>query len=204
MSEDPKLFDAGDYNLFRYCHNDPIDLTDATGTETNMAGFSPLNNHNASVVDITIAERISLAQNQWKPVLVESGRGTRSGNRKTLEMPRMEKRSPAGPYPHPKNYQEYLAEVRAIEGGNPAPRKAAAFNPIDVLSGAIGAKAVATGAAKAVATGEETQLFPVFGNEAKGLGQYYTTVNPANIANYRQAAGLYPGELPVSSCCREH
>ena len=23
MSEDPKLFDAGDYNLFRYCHNDP-------------------------------------------------------------------------------------------------------------------------------------------------------------------------------------
>src|SRR5206468_1530803 len=28
MSEDPKLFDAGDYNLFRYCHNDPIDFTD--------------------------------------------------------------------------------------------------------------------------------------------------------------------------------
>jgi RHS repeat-associated protein len=31
MSEDPKLFDAGDYNLFRYCHNDPIDLTDPMG-----------------------------------------------------------------------------------------------------------------------------------------------------------------------------
>ncbi len=31
MSEDPKLFDAGDYNLFRYCHNDPIDFTDPTG-----------------------------------------------------------------------------------------------------------------------------------------------------------------------------
>jgi RHS repeat-associated protein len=31
MSEDPKLFDAGDYNLFRYCHNDPVDLTDAMG-----------------------------------------------------------------------------------------------------------------------------------------------------------------------------
>ena len=25
MSEDPKGFDAGDYNLFRYCHNDPFD-----------------------------------------------------------------------------------------------------------------------------------------------------------------------------------
>jgi hypothetical protein len=33
MSEDPKLFDPGDYNLFRYCHNDPIDLTDPMGTE---------------------------------------------------------------------------------------------------------------------------------------------------------------------------
>ena len=29
---DPKLFDAGDYNLFRYCHNDPVDFTDAMGT----------------------------------------------------------------------------------------------------------------------------------------------------------------------------
>src|SRR5215211_6815040 len=33
MSEDPKLFDAGDYNLFRYCHNDPIDFTDPMGQE---------------------------------------------------------------------------------------------------------------------------------------------------------------------------
>jgi hypothetical protein len=36
MSEDPKLFDAGDYNLFRYCHNDPIDFTDPMGTETTL------------------------------------------------------------------------------------------------------------------------------------------------------------------------
>jgi hypothetical protein len=33
MSEDPKLFDAGDYNLFRYCHNDPVDMTDPMGTD---------------------------------------------------------------------------------------------------------------------------------------------------------------------------
>jgi RHS repeat-associated protein len=33
MSEDPKGFAAGDYNLFRYCHNDPEDLTDPTGTD---------------------------------------------------------------------------------------------------------------------------------------------------------------------------
>jgi hypothetical protein len=37
MSEDPKLFDARDYNLFRYCHNDPIDLTDPMGLEVGFA-----------------------------------------------------------------------------------------------------------------------------------------------------------------------
>jgi len=36
MSEDPKLFDAGDYNLFRYCHNDPEDLTDPMGTDSDI------------------------------------------------------------------------------------------------------------------------------------------------------------------------
>jgi hypothetical protein len=34
MSEDPKLFDAGDYNLFRDCHNDPINFTDPMGLDT--------------------------------------------------------------------------------------------------------------------------------------------------------------------------
>jgi RHS repeat-associated protein len=32
LSEDPKGFDAGDYNLYRYCENDPLDNTDPTGT----------------------------------------------------------------------------------------------------------------------------------------------------------------------------
>lgn len=31
MSEDPKLLDAGDHNLFRYCDNDPLDYTDPMG-----------------------------------------------------------------------------------------------------------------------------------------------------------------------------
>ena len=51
MSEDPKDFDAGDYNLFRYCHNDPIDFTDPMGLEINYDGNSPLNNHNMSAMD---------------------------------------------------------------------------------------------------------------------------------------------------------
>jgi RHS repeat-associated protein len=39
-NEDPKLFDAGDYNLFRYCHNDPLDLTDPMGT-SELPGIKP-------------------------------------------------------------------------------------------------------------------------------------------------------------------
>ncbi len=39
-SEDPKLFDAGDYNLYRYCHNDPLDMTDPMGLDFNLAGNS--------------------------------------------------------------------------------------------------------------------------------------------------------------------
>ena len=41
MSEDPKLFDAGDYNLYRYCHNDPLDMTDPMGTYGMGSGWNP-------------------------------------------------------------------------------------------------------------------------------------------------------------------
>ena len=38
MSEDPKLFDAGDYNLFRYCYNNPVNLTDPMGLDAISNG----------------------------------------------------------------------------------------------------------------------------------------------------------------------
>jgi RHS repeat-associated protein len=38
MSEDPKGFDAGDYNLYRYCHNDPMDLSDPMGLDPEPNG----------------------------------------------------------------------------------------------------------------------------------------------------------------------
>lgn len=39
MSEGLKLFDAGDYNLFRYCHNDPIDNVDPMGLQGEATGL---------------------------------------------------------------------------------------------------------------------------------------------------------------------
>jgi RHS repeat-associated protein len=37
MQPDPKQFSAGDYNLYRYCHNDPVNRTDPTGLESPTA-----------------------------------------------------------------------------------------------------------------------------------------------------------------------
>jgi RHS repeat-associated protein len=38
MSEDPKGFDAGDYNFFRYCENDPWDKSDPMGLDLVPVG----------------------------------------------------------------------------------------------------------------------------------------------------------------------
>jgi RHS repeat-associated protein len=59
MSEDPKLFDAGDYNLFRYCHNDPIDHTDPMGTVTDTRQEDPWYTHSqqAEALDKLAATR---------------------------------------------------------------------------------------------------------------------------------------------------
>jgi RHS repeat-associated protein len=58
-SEDPKLFDAGDYNLFRYCNNDPLDLTDPMGLENFPGQFwAPT------------PERMEAGNGQWALVLV--------------------------------------------------------------------------------------------------------------------------------------
>jgi uncharacterized protein RhaS with RHS repeats len=34
LQPDPKEFAAGDYNLYRYCHNDPVNKSDPMGLET--------------------------------------------------------------------------------------------------------------------------------------------------------------------------
>ncbi|MGI8820018.1 MAG: RHS repeat-associated core domain-containing protein [Chthoniobacterales bacterium] len=36
IQPDPKEFDAGDYNLYRYCHNDPVNRNDPFGLDTTV------------------------------------------------------------------------------------------------------------------------------------------------------------------------
>jgi hypothetical protein len=92
---------------------------------------------------------------------------------------------------HPTTTAEFIIAGNMIEHGNTMDTTPA-IDPISLASGAFAARAALTVAARAAA-GEGTQVFRVFGNEAKGLGHYYTTVNPATVANYRQTAGLFPG-----------
>ena len=76
MSEDPKGFDAGDYNLFRYCGNDPEDHVDPMGLEINFAqtGAPVSGNHTAQA--LTIEEKISL----WQKSMESSIGGERAAN----------------------------------------------------------------------------------------------------------------------------
>jgi hypothetical protein len=64
MSEDHKLADTGDYNLFRYCHNDPIDFTDPMGTVSEARGEEPWYTHSqqAEALDRKYGEMMAAAQ----------------------------------------------------------------------------------------------------------------------------------------------
>jgi RHS repeat-associated protein len=73
MSEDPKGFDAGDYNLFRYCKNDPEDLTDpmGLGPENNVKPAPPVPPPSPQTITITLQRLVtSLGSNipRWTNV----------------------------------------------------------------------------------------------------------------------------------------
>ena len=40
LQPDPKQFAAGDYNLYRYCHNDPVNHSDPMGLYSRGTGFT--------------------------------------------------------------------------------------------------------------------------------------------------------------------
>jgi RHS repeat-associated protein len=65
LSEDRKGFDAGDYNLFRYCHNDPTDLTDPMG----LWGVSEVQSSSGDVT-VTTQEIRQVVTGSWIPQVV--------------------------------------------------------------------------------------------------------------------------------------
>ena len=56
LQPDPKHFEAGDYNLYRYCHNDPINKSDPTGLTIEFADHLSLGE---KIQVIMIAARVA-------------------------------------------------------------------------------------------------------------------------------------------------
>ena len=169
MSEDPLLFDAGDYNLFRYVHNDPEDVTDPMGTITPIELDKRRQQRSAAVSDWV--KRIKKALDKaMKPMTPAE----RQAFFKDM--------SDRGGRQFPPSKSDIAKADRAADALQAIANIVTLFVP--------GPKPMMV--EKALA-GEGTQLFRVFGNEAKGLGEWYSTVNPATVSNYRSAAGLFSG-----------
>jgi RHS repeat-associated protein len=65
LQPDPKEFEAGDYNLYRYCHNDPVNKSDPTGLKEQTAGE-------------ILKEQIRKAKEAYKEGLRALGRWTKT------------------------------------------------------------------------------------------------------------------------------
>ena len=195
MSEDPKLFDAGDYNLFRYCHNDPIDNVDPMGTQTDTQQNEPWFTHaqQAREIDLTIAERISLWQKSMETSLGgEQASLTLGGLRQTAKLetanPEASQLRPLSPW-FPRTTKEFIAMGNAVEHGNTMDTSPA-FDPIDILSGGIAGmarSAIGRGLAR-----EGIEIAAQNGTKVTGFTAH--GINRA-IGDAAGRAGVKPGAL---------
>jgi RHS repeat-associated protein len=91
LQPDPKEFGAGDYNLYRYCHNDPVNKSDPTGLDLILlwqVTTAGLQGHTATLSGNN--------KDGWHFFEKQGGEGQTSGNVhlqfKTLEQFRMSTR----------------------------------------------------------------------------------------------------------------
>jgi hypothetical protein len=118
MSEDPKLFDAGDYNLFRYCHNDPIDFTDPMGT-TDERREPPYNHQEqAKALDRLAATRELLGLSS---TYIRAALSAQEGIQQAAPVPNMTRADAIqkyGPYVNGiwKNEGKYVTDYRIPKG----------------------------------------------------------------------------------------
>jgi RHS repeat-associated protein len=58
LQPDPKEFAAGDYNLYRYCHNDPVNRNDPTGLYAIGSGLTPEQTKQVDDAQRTAADKL--------------------------------------------------------------------------------------------------------------------------------------------------
>jgi RHS repeat-associated protein len=71
MQPDPQHFEAGDYNLYRYCHNDPVNNSDPTGLSLTGSGGGDWDFDNGRVAMEQIAQQQQAAGNSSNQVRLE-------------------------------------------------------------------------------------------------------------------------------------
>lgn len=69
LQPDPKEFGAGDYNLYRYCHNDPVNSSDPMGLETDRTWDRLMYEQGGSTRSFDVVEQIKdLHSQRWVTV----------------------------------------------------------------------------------------------------------------------------------------
>jgi RHS repeat-associated protein len=162
-AKDPLSFGAGDPNFYRYAADDPVNSIDPTG----LSG--------QDVVDCLanlaagFGDQVTSLFGVFHSSLTEMYRQWQGTN-------------------------EGVDHCSKCYGGGQFGANAWGGAALGVVGGAVGSALVGE-ASEAIGGGAQQgmRLYRVFGDEAKGLGQYYTTVNPADVADFREAAGLFPG-----------
>jgi uncharacterized protein RhaS with RHS repeats len=168
LQPDPKQFEAGDYNLYRYCHNDPVNHTDPDGTERirvdviwKMAKEADSGHRQDSLTELANAAN-------------EANRANAIGRAFSLEnLP------PPGSLPG--DFENHEGELKPWEA--------------IVLAVATMRHPENRGFGRALRAKPTvgTKLFRVWGDGSEAMGPSWTTVDPRTVPNYRNAAGLPAG-----------
>ena len=185
LSEDPKLFGAGDYNLFRYVGNNPVNATDPMGLEEQ-----PTSTTNApAYMDKIERTRTPLEKRD------DNARDFDSGSLNN---------SPAGYATWFNNNWKTLsganqaAAVRRLEGGSDGTSSTTpAFDPIGAATGALASRIAVSGAAAAMSQimkSSEAALINLIKN-VNPKGGWFNCVN-CGIATRATLAGRPACAMP--------
>src|SRR5262249_31381899 len=172
MSEDPKLFAAGDYNLFRYCHNDPNDFTDPMGLDDQALPAGP--NHASPLIEL------SKRQMQFD----RSNGAVATAFKAAKDFVIATDKMTGGP-----EYRALVGNYIRWTGNNRAILPSWAQNILQFIddTGGVG-MGVPVGGVEPVV--QFTKVFRVWGDGSKPWGPSWTPVDPRTVPNYRNAAGL--------------
>jgi RHS repeat-associated protein len=124
-SEDPMGYAAGDYNLFRYCGNDPVDHTDPTGLTIDDPVRNPISQGNQ---DVWVAEPERRQDSQYNTAAASSSESLHHPENQRIPSPdrQADHATMSAQMPGPARgnfavtYQQVLRVIPVIIGSVPA------------------------------------------------------------------------------------